>query len=212
MILRATWFRYIRNTAAGLLLVTGALLLIVSCTPLVPFLAAKLADDWTDSDGDVLIVLGGETVEHSASPEESFIGLSSYWRSVYAAQAWRKGHFRMAVISGAGTAPEMRRFLTVYGVPEQAILLEDRSHTTRENALFTQELLLHVPGKKVLLTSDFHMYRAAAAFRRAGLNVVSRPFPDVLKRGEGWPERWACFWLEMEELGKIVYYRSRGWI
>jgi len=40
-------------------------------------------------------------------------------------------------------------------------------------------------GTSVLLTSDYPVYRAVPAFRRAGLEAVAGPFPDAGKRATG---------------------------
>ena len=146
------------------------------------------------------------------------MGSSSYWRSVYALRAWRQGTFRRIVISG-GPAPAdrsiaapMRDFLEAHGVPREAIQIETQSTSTHENALRVAELLAHVPGSKVLLTSDYHMFRAFRAFKKAGLEVLPRPFPDAGKRAVGWAGRWPAFVDLIVEMMKIGYYRVRGWI
>ncbi len=145
------------------------------------------------------------------------IGESSYWRCVYAARAWKEGDFHQIVISGGGwqrisAAEAMREFLVSQGVPAEAIRLETHSRSTRENALDTKELLAGVPGRKVLLTSDYHMFRAYRAFRKVGLEVLPRPFPDVRKRAIRWRGRWPAFVELMEESLKIVSYYAHGWI
>ena len=43
------WFSLLRTAAAAI----GALALIVTFTPLLPWTTARLTADWTDSDGDV---------------------------------------------------------------------------------------------------------------------------------------------------------------
>jgi uncharacterized SAM-binding protein YcdF (DUF218 family) len=106
----------------------------------------------------------------------------------------------------------MQEFLVCQGVPAQAILLEPDSRSTRENALFTRRLLGDAPGRKVLLTSDYHTFRAYRAFRKAGLTVLPRPFPDVLKRANAWQSRWPIFLGLATETLKIGYYWARGWI
>ena len=40
------------------------------------------------------------------------------------------------------------------------------------------------------MTSDYHMYRALRAFRKAGLDVQPRPIPDGRKRYSSWYKRW----------------------
>jgi len=103
---------------------------------------------------DVLIVVAAERIDGDT------LGLSSYWRSVYAGRAWRAGGFRRVVVAGAGVAPLIRDFLVGHGVPADAITLEEASTSTRENALNVARLLSGTPGTKVLLTSDYHMFRA----------------------------------------------------
>ena len=65
-------------------------------------------------------------------------------------------------------------------------------------------------GRKVLLTSDYHMFRACRAFRKAGLEVAPRPFPDAGKRAANWLGRWPAFLDEVVETLKIGYYFVRG--
>jgi len=187
--------------------------LLVAFTPIVPWYANKLAGDWTDSDGDVLIVLGSD------GQADGLIGQYSYWRCAYAVRAWRKGHFQRIVLCGGpipGTpfsiASTMRDFLTSSGVPAGVIYLEDRSRSTRENALFAHHLVSGWPGRKVLLTSDLHMYRAWRVFRAAGLEVIPRPVPDMLKGSGNWLSRWNHGWGLVVETVKIGYYTARGWM
>lgn len=50
------------------------------------------------------------------------------------------------------------------GLPEAAIVLEDRSTSTEENARFAAEL---IEGERVLVVTDaFHVYRTERVFRR----------------------------------------------
>jgi uncharacterized SAM-binding protein YcdF (DUF218 family) len=161
-----------------------------------------------------LVVLGGSV------QEDGMIGGSTYWRAVYAARAWREGGFKTIVLSGGGppqapqysAAEAMRDFLVAQGIPREAIWLETRSRSTRENALFTKPILDGIPGKKILLTSDYHMFRAHRAFEKAGIQVNPRPFPDVRKRAQSALSRWGGFLDLARETAKIVYYRHHGWI
>ena len=187
----------------------GFLFLMISFTPLTTWWAGMLARPWEDPRGDVLIVLGGDRVD-------DMIGYSSYWRSVYAVWAYREGGFRRVVLSGgpggAAVAGAMRDFLAASGVPSEAIAVETESTSTRENALRTAELLRAETGRSVLLTSDFHMYRAYRCFRRAGLDVVAVPVPDALKRSTRWYRRWTAFVDLAAETAKVGYYWWRGWL
>ncbi len=184
----------------------GLLLVIVSATPFVAWYGGKLAGPWNDPTGEILIVLGGSELT------PGLIGESTYWRAIYALRAWRGNGFRRIVLCGAGVAAEMRNFLVSQGVPAQAITLETESHSTRENAVNAARLLAGAPGRKVLLTSDYHMFRAVRAFRRVGLAIEPRPFPDARKRGSRVAGRWPAFLDEALETGKIVYYFFHRWL
>jgi uncharacterized SAM-binding protein YcdF (DUF218 family) len=189
-----------------LLAALGLLMLAATFTPLVPWYARVLSGNWSDEKGAVLILLGGGTIDREMLSD------SSYWRAVYGVRAWNQGGYREVLISGQGVAPLMRDFLVCHGVPAAAIRLEERSTSTRENAIEAARLLASTPGAKVLLTSDYHMYRAWRAFRKAGLDTIPHPFPDVLKASSRFENRWPMFLRVSKETAKIAYYRLRGWI
>ena len=197
--------------AVRILACLGAFTLLVCATPLASWWATRLAGPWDDPKGDVLIVLGGSLLD------PGLLGINSYWRSIYALQAWRSGGFRDIFLTG-GSDPQspvatlMADFLKSQGVPATAIHVETQSNTTRENATYSKPLLDRLPGTKVLLTSDYHMYRARRAFEKAGIPVLPRPFPDVRKRGSTWIGRWPAFNDVVIETAKIVYYRWKNWI
>src|SRR5262249_39125170 len=148
--------------------VLGILLLIVTWTPLVAWWASWLQGPWTDARGDLLIIPSG-SLEGAG-----ILGESSYWRSFYAVLAWREGGWRQILITGGGPAPTaevIRLFLQAGGVPVETIRIDTKSRTTRESAVNVKAALENETGSKVLLTSDYHMFRARRAFRRAGLAV-----------------------------------------
>jgi uncharacterized SAM-binding protein YcdF (DUF218 family) len=185
--------------------------LVVTFTPINFWWANHLAGPWNDPRGEVLVVLGADTVEDA-------IGLSSYWRSVYAVRAWKQGGFRTVVVCGAGTgghpttAEQMRDFMVSQGIPAAAVQVETESHSTHENALKSKALLDRLGGRKVLLTSDYHMFRAYRVFRKERIDVRPCPFPDALKQNTSLLNRWSVFLGLWQETGKIGYYFVRGWI
>lgn len=183
----------------------GLMLLTVTATPLVRWWATALAGPWTDPKGDVLIVLSGGMLR------PGFPDQTTLWRTLYAAEAW-KGGFRTVVVSGRDAAPAMKKLLLLAGVPESAIVVENDSLTTRESALRTAALLRGTSGRLVLLTSDSHMYRAVHSFRKAGLAVEPRPFPDALKQSQDPIQRWPVFFGLAGETARILRYRWLGWI
>jgi uncharacterized SAM-binding protein YcdF (DUF218 family) len=190
----------------------GALLVFLSVTPVVPW-AARLLGGGGDYNarGDVLVVLSGSLFE------PGIMGESSYWRSVNAVLAYKNGGFQKVVVTG-GSDPRspistlIATFLVASGVPREAIVMETRSDTTRENALFTKDMLAGLSGRKVLLTSDYHMFRALRTFRKAGIEVEPRPFRDLQMRAGTMRGRWPGFISLCIEIPKIVYYAVHGWL
>ena len=198
----AALFSRLRSLAACL----GLLLTAVTVTPLLHYWTAALSTPLNKNDGGILIVLGGDIV----SPQ--MIGLTSYWRSCYAVLEWRTGRYTRILVSGRAIAPLMRDFIVGQGVPTQFVQVENESLSTRQNALDVAILLRGDPSRKVLLTSDFHVYRSVRALRRAGIEVTPRPIPYAMKRANIWTDRWPVFLDLGVETAKIAVYRVRGWI
>jgi transposase len=68
----------------------------------------------------------------------------------------------------------MQDFLVCQGVPQQA--------TAWKTGRVARERTHSLPDQrecKVLLTSDYHMLRANGVFKRVGLEVLPRPYPEV---------------------------------
>jgi uncharacterized SAM-binding protein YcdF (DUF218 family) len=68
-------------------------------------------------------------------------------------------------------AAAMAAYLADRGFPAERLALEDRSRNTEENLLFSAAIMDSVrPGSRcVIVTSDFHAFRAAMIARRLGL-------------------------------------------
>jgi uncharacterized SAM-binding protein YcdF (DUF218 family) len=193
-------FRYLRAALA----ILGALVVLTLLLP-PRWYPEILAGEWRDPKGPVLIVLAADT---SAS---GLLGESSYWRALYGVRAWREGGFKKVILSGEA-AGAMREFMIGEGIPADAIVIENRSHSTHENAEFAVPVLKQFAGPYVLMTSDYHMFRAHRAFIKAGVAVLPRPFPDAVKRMNSWRWRWTVAVELATETVKIVYYQLRGWI
>jgi uncharacterized SAM-binding protein YcdF (DUF218 family) len=188
-----------------LLAAIGLTTVLVISTPIVSWWAQAYAGPIEQPKGDVLILLS------AAADDNGGISYSSYWRARQALFAWQTGGFRTIMICGGGN-PGILNFLIADGIPREAVVTERRSTSTRENAIETARLVQNLPGKKVLLTSDFHMYRALRVFRKVGIEVTPMSVPDVLHSTEHWNGRFQAFEIMLVESTKIVYYAVRGWI
>ncbi len=194
-----------------ILALIGLFIVLVTFTPIDRWWARSLVGPWEDFRGDTLIVLG------ASGAQDGIIPYDTYVRCEYAVRVYREGWVQHLLVSGGGgrqhpVALAMRDFLIGQGIPPSVIITEDHSNSTRENALFLKPILEQLGGTPVLLTSDYHVYRALRVFRRANVRLKVRPVPDVLKRSSSVLGRWPAFLVLCEEAAKITYYKERGWM
>lgn len=111
-------------------------------------------------------------------------------------------------------ASACRDVLLRLNVPDAAILLEDRSHSTEENALHTARLL---PNARVIVVSDsYHLLRAGILFRNYGFNVQLAGVPP--ERSLSWRhylnsvtrEALALQWQFVKDLLGLPFTRVTG--
>ena len=73
-------------------------------------------------------------------------------------------------------AEDMTELLLLLSVPEDAIWQQPRSQNTREDALYSAEILAENEIDEIILvTSAMHMPRSKALFKNQGLNVIPAP-------------------------------------
>ncbi len=116
-------------------------------------------------------------------------------------------------------ATVMQIQLRALGVPDHVTIIENDSRNTRQNALFVAELAAALGIEHVLLvTSAYHMPRAAATFGRTPLRVIPavppqlvRPLPRIL---QVLPSATALnnSTVALREYLGLVVYRVRGWM
>jgi uncharacterized SAM-binding protein YcdF (DUF218 family) len=100
-------------------------------------------------------------------------------------------------------------FAGTLGLDPQRITYEDRSRTTRENAIFTRELVEPEPGARwLLVTSSWHMPRAVGCFRQVGFDVIAYPV-DFRTRGPS--DRWRPFAFSSEAMRRLDIV-SKEWV
>lgn len=187
-----------------LLQVVGLTYILVISTPLVSWWARLYSGPLQQPTGDVLILLS------AAGDDEGVISFSSYWRARYAVLAWRTGRYKQIVVTGGG--PGIANFLMAEGIPRGVITADTLSPSTHQSGITMAQLLGGSAGKKVVVTSDYHIYRAVRVFRRCGLTVDPMPVPDVQKLGDQWNGRIQGFQIMLVESAKIAYYRIHGWM
>ena len=79
-------------------------------------------------------------------------------------------------------AQAMKNYLLEHGIPEEKIILEDRSTTTSENIAFSKEIIESRGGSKrtALVSSNYHVYRCLRLARKAGLKCTGIGAPVAL--------------------------------
>lgn len=145
---------------------------------------------------DAIVVLGGgSNYAWLDRPDVDPAKLRSS-RLAAGARAWHAGKASKVILSGGGVGntTEARRMADAIqrlGVPQNALLLEERSHDTRDNARFSTALLEAGHGGRhvLLVTSALHMPRATLLFTQAGAEVTPVPVPEG-RPAVGLRERW----------------------
>lgn len=145
---------------------------------------------------DAIVVLGGgSNYAWLDRPDVDPAKLRSS-RLAAGARAWHAGKASKVILSGGGVGntTEARRMADAIqrlGVPQSALLLEERSHDTRDNARFSTALLEAGHGGRhvLLVTSALHMPRATLLFTQAGAEVTPVPVPEG-RPAVGLRERW----------------------
>lgn len=99
-------------------------------------------------------------------------------------------------------AEAMRRYLTEKGISEENIIVEDKSTSTKENIGYAAEILEEkgISDGIVLVTNEFHQYRAYVYAKRAGISAGAHSarsyLPNLLNY---WIREWAGLFVQLIE-------------
>jgi uncharacterized SAM-binding protein YcdF (DUF218 family) len=130
------------------------------------------------------VLLGGLMGYDPAAGDAFFNGSSD--RFIQTLKLYKQGHIRKIIVSGGNAMRPNSSFreadylaanLEAMGVPAADILRDRDARNTVENARFTHRILdsLGIHAPVVLVTSSWHMPRAAKIFNVEGLAI--RPYP-----------------------------------
>lgn len=172
------------------------------------------ADASTYATADAIVVLGGGKLPLLHG--DWGLDTDATTRLAFAWWLWNAKRAPRVVTVGEDQALQMLPRLVEQGLPRSALLAEDTSRDTHENAINTAGLLrAHGIHRVLLVTSDIHMARAAGAFRRAGVDVTPAPAHEVRPIDEvpWWPQRDAVSMTArcLREYVALWVYRWRGW-
>ena len=130
---------------------------------------------------DYGILMGG--MINLRSDENNILFSNNNDRLLNTLDLFSKGIIKKILISGASgsltselkEAQILRKYLIKIGIPDTCVLAENSSKNTYENAIYSEKLLNKIhPNKEIrclIITSDYHMRRSLACFKKTKLNV-----------------------------------------
>jgi uncharacterized SAM-binding protein YcdF (DUF218 family) len=188
-ILAVLFLRYEKRLWAMVFLSASVVLLWVASTPIVASALYQRVESTYPAAaleqipvGDCIVLLGG-AVGPPMPPRVDIELNDAIDRVFQAAKLYRAGKGRVIIVT-AGNQPWsesrwaeaelIRELLVEWGVPESAVMLEGSSRNTRENAVYSKNIIdAQQCTNTLLVTSAAHMPRAAAAFRSVGVEVTA---------------------------------------
>lgn len=165
-----------------------------------PLLAKFLVVDERPEKVDVLVVPGGDSE-----------------RELYAADLYRSGLASRIIMSGCGSAAgQMAKRAAGAGVKEQDIIIEDKSESTYQNAVYSRDIIIRENFKSaIVVTSPYHMRRTRLIFERvyknSGLRLLYCSTKDSGFNVDGQCKSKVDRQLVRKEYIKLVYYWFRYW-
>lgn len=109
-------------------------------------------------------------------------------------------------------------FVVGEGIAAGRVVVEERSRSTHENALYAKEMIRPEPGEAwVLVTSAYHMPRAVASFAVVGWKVIPYPVDYRIDPKTGLRPSFSlldglgAITLAGKEWAGLVAYRLMGW-
>jgi uncharacterized SAM-binding protein YcdF (DUF218 family) len=130
----------------------------------------------------------------------------------HAAQLYAEGKVGLLIPTGGlgdhppSEAKVMARILRHHGVPEDAVILENRALNTWDSARLVAGMVDKLGVGGVLVVTDpLHCVRAVAAFERAGLRAWAEP----VYSSPMWRGKWLRRGQFAREIGALIWYRMR---
>ena len=171
---------------AGIMAGLTAVFYLFSTSLISGLLIGSLENEYpqpASPEGDIIIMLGGgATADTPSLGEKGDLTSAAGNRLLMTAQLYNLLKLPVlvsgsAVFPGSGCEAEIaKRDLIRLGVPEEKIYTDTESLNTRQNAVYSAELMReHGFTKPILVTSAFHMPRSVLNFEKEGVQVV--PFP-----------------------------------
>ena len=157
--------------------------------------------------GRVAVVLGAQVLRGGRASR------TLEARVRHAAGLYAAGELKLIIPTGGlgehgpPEAAVMARILKDAGVPEEALLLEDRAVSTWESAIFVSDICRERGIEEVRLVTDpLHCVRAVGAFRWAGMRAS---WAEPAWESPMWRVAWMRRRQLAREMGAMVWYRIK---
>jgi uncharacterized SAM-binding protein YcdF (DUF218 family) len=179
----------------------------------------------TDVTYDVVILLGGVTDDRVWAEQGQPAYNDNVERLVATHRLLASGHARTAIVSGAASEPSLAEYgearglakqIADWGVDPSRVILEEEARNTYENALYAKKIVAERGFQNVLIvTSAFHMRRAAECFAAVGMTVDTMPVDyratahaaGLFPRAQALSESA----MTLREMAGLYIYRLRGY-
>lgn len=187
-----------RRRSAGVKWLAAVVLVLyaLSIAPVSNWLLRPLEQEYEQPaaqalDGDVIIMLGGGVLAGVPDVDgEGQLSGAAANRFLTALRLHRALGLPL-LLSGGKVLPDdasesavARRMLLSLGAAESMIYTDEESRNTAENAAFSKAICEANGWRRpIVVTSAFHMERAAYLFRREGLDIT--PYPCDYRAGTG---------------------------
>jgi uncharacterized SAM-binding protein YcdF (DUF218 family) len=132
-------------------------------------------------ESDVIIVLGAGNIGTARRAEHA----AALYRQGFAPYVLCTG-IRSAGDSTYSEAEWCARVAQQHGVPAPALVLEEHSRSTEENAIESAAVMrAHGWSSAIIVSDDFHLFRANWLFERQGVRVYPSPAQITSNAGIG---------------------------
>jgi uncharacterized SAM-binding protein YcdF (DUF218 family) len=207
------WQTRLRPLINGAALMSALLWLTVALTPLTAWIAPALERRDPLASADAVYVLGSSIQRDGEFTSEALS------RFLHGLELLGEGWSTRLVITefppprASNVAPALS-VLRRLGL-DRGLVVVGPTRTTREEAVAVSDLCRARGWRRILVvTSPLHARRAAAAFERAGVEVISSPSTEMgfdVEQLDRSDDRIKAFANILQEIVSLWAYRWRGW-